>query len=133
MPAQKTRILIVDDEQDICEVLRAKFQHYGFEVAISHDGKDAFERAESERVDCILLDIRMAGEDGLTFLRRLRHFRHDDHDIQVRVRKIPVIVLTAAGDNMRALFQVEGISDYVEKPFDTEDLKNRILNIVGKA
>ena len=126
------RLLIIDDEPDICEVLKAKFEQLGFLASTACDGAKGLEQVLKTPPDCILLDIRIQiGEDGLTFLRRLRGYRSEDPDLEARVRKIPVIILTAAGSQMRPLFQMEGISDYIEKPFDTEDLKSRILRVVS--
>ena len=130
MPDSKKRLLFIDDERDVCEVLKTKFQIFGFEVFVAHDGKEGFEKASKIKPHCIILDIRMPREDGLTFLRRLRAYRSDDLDLETEIRKIPVLVLTAAGDQMQPLFHLEGISDYVEKPFDSEDLRNRILKVI---
>ena len=126
------RLLIIDDEPDICEVLKAKFEKLGFIVSTAFDGAKGLAQVLRDLPDCILLDIRIQiGEDGLTFLRRLRGYRAEDPDQEARIRKIPVIILTAAGSQMRQLFQMEGISDYVEKPFDTEDLERRIQRVVA--
>jgi CheY-like chemotaxis protein len=100
-------------------------------ITLAYDGQDGFKKATELIPDCILLDIRMPkGENGLTFLRRLRAFRDEDVDKQLRIRKIPVVILTGAGDQMKSLFQQEGISDYIDKPFDSENLKNRILKVI---
>ena len=128
------RLLIIDDEPDFCEILKAQLTKEGFEVLGAGDGKQGFLLATEKVPDCILLDIRIIeGEDGLTFLRRLRSFRHDDPSFQNQIRKLPVIVITATGDGMRPLFQSEGISDFIVKPFDTADLKSRILKAVSKS
>jgi len=127
----KKRLLIIDDERDICEVLKAKFQFYGFEVFVAYDGREGFEKVTEVNPHCILLDIRMPGEDGLTFLRHLRSYRDDDPETQARIRKIPIIVLTATGGNMKSLFQTEGVSDFVEKPFDANNLRDRIFKVIG--
>ena len=128
MTEGKKRVLIIDDELDICEVLKTKFQRYGFDVLVAHEGREGFQKVKDEKPDCVLLDIRIPiGEDGLTFLRRIRSYRSEDPKEQNRIRKLPVIVLTAAGEGMKPLFQAEGISEFVEKPFDSEDLKVKIL------
>lgn len=129
MPDASKRILIVDDEKDVCEVLRFKFEKAGFQVLTAFDGVDAYDKLVSFDPHCILLDIRMPREDGLTFLRKLRAFRDDDPDKQRRIRQMPVIVLTAASPHMKSLFQAEGISDYIEKPFDFEILKEKVNHV----
>ena len=120
------RLLIIDDEKDVSEVLKFKFEKLGFQVQLSFDGLEGFQKALLFKPHCILLDIRMPREDGLTFLRKLRAYRDGDPALQSNLRKTPVIVLTAARDSMKSLFQVEGISDYLEKPYDFEVLKGRI-------
>ena len=130
--APKKRLLVIDDEADLVEVLKVKFQNFGFEVLTAPEGREGFRKVKEGNPDCVLLDIRIReGEDGLTFLRKLRSYRDEDFEIQSRIRRIPVIVLTSAGDSMRALFEAEGITDFVIKPYDDEDLKNRILKAVG--
>ena len=127
MPDPKKRLLIIDDEPDICEILRVKFEYEGYQVWIAHEGFSGFELAKREKPNCILLDIRIpGGQDGLTFLRRLRSYRDPDPAEQKRMRGIPVVILTAAGDHMRPLFEAEGISDFIEKPFDSKELRLRI-------
>ncbi len=131
MPESKKRILIIDDELDICEVLKVKFQHHGYEVSVANEGHAGFELARREKPNFILLDVRIPkGQDGLTFLRQLRAFRHPDPAEQKLMRSIPVIVLTAAGDHMRPLFEAEGVSGYAEKPFDTEEIRQRVEKIL---
>ena len=133
MAESKKRILILDDEKDICEILKHRFLKFGFEVSVAYDGKEGFDKILQETTDCVILDIRIqGGEDGLTFLRRLRSFRDDDAKVQERIRKIPVIVLTATGQNMKPLFEMEGINDFMEKPFDAAHLKDRVLKILSK-
>ncbi len=127
--ALKKRILVIDDERDVCEILKVKLQNQGFEVNLAHDGSEGFKKVLQFQPDCVLLDIRMSpGEDGLTFLRKLRSYRdEEDSALQTRVRRIPVIILTAASGQMQPLFQQEGISGFIEKPFDAEVLKNLLL------
>ena len=124
------RILIIDDEPELCEMMNAQLKNSGFEFIQAYDGDGGFQAVVRENPDCILLDVRMPRQDGLTFLRKFRSYRDDDFDKQRRVRSIPVIVLTAAGDNMRALFETEGIKDYITKPFDIHIIKARILSVI---
>ena len=79
----------------------------------------------------MLLDIRTPkGEDGLTYLRKLRSYRHEDLQEQNRIRKIPVIMLTGAGASMRSLFEIEGISGFIEKPFDLSNLQGKVEHVL---
>lgn len=129
--ATQKRILVIDDERDVCAILKVELEKRGFLVAEAYDGSQGMAQTVSFRPDCIILDVRMSpGEDGLTFLRKLRAFREEDPDLERKIRRTPVIVLTAASFQMKPLFQQEGISDYLEKPYDTEVLKERILKVV---
>lgn len=123
-------VLVIDDEKDICELLEAKLAGPDLKVFSALDGKQGFEKVLTVTPDCVVLDIRMPHEDGLSFLRKLRSYRHEDLARQAKIRAIPVIVLTGAGGSMKSLFQMEGISAYFDKPFDAEMLKKKILQII---
>ena len=126
------RILVIDDERDLCAILKVKLEKQGFLISLAHEGAEGLTKAIEFRPDCILLDVRMSpGEDGLTFLRKLRSFRDEDADLEYQIRRIPVIVLTAASSQMQPIFRQEGISDYIEKPYDSDALKERILRILN--
>lgn len=133
MPSEPNKLLIVDDEKDICEILKTKFEKSGFNISLAFDGLEAYQKTLALQPHCILLDIRMPREDGLSFLRKIRSFRHEDLDFESKIRKIPIVVLTGAGDQMKPLFQLEGIADYLEKPFDFEILKERVLKVLNPA
>ena len=128
----KKNLLIIDDEKDLCDVIKSKFEGVGFNVILEYNGGAGFQQVQKAKPDCILLDIRMPDEDGLTFLRRLRSYRDNDPEQEKMIRQTPVIVLTAAGKGMRSLFEVEGISDFVEKPFDTAELVDRVTRAIQK-
>ena len=133
MVESRKHLLIIDDEPDLCKLMEAQLEKMGFEVKPAYDGEKGFQLAVQDTPDCILLDVRMPREDGLTFLRKLRSYRDDDPAKQQRVRSIPVIVLTAAGDNMRSLFEAEGIRTYITKPFDIQRVKASILALIQKS
>jgi len=131
MSENKKCLLIVDDEDDVCQIVKEKFEHLGYKVLIAHDGAEGFRQVESGKPDCVLLDIRIPkGEDGLTCLRKLRSYRHEDLQEQNRVRKTPVIMLTGAGATMQPLFDLEGISGFIEKPFDLSNLQTKVEHIL---
>ncbi|MDD5227129.1 MAG: hypothetical protein PHV97_08130, partial [Candidatus Omnitrophica bacterium] len=69
-------------------------------------------------------------EDGLTYLRKLRSYRHDDLQEQALIRKTPVIMLTGTGATMQPLFELEGISGFIEKPFDLTTLQDKVEHIL---
>ena len=131
MSENKKCILVIDDEDDVCQIVKAKFESLKYNVLTANEGAEGFRQTEAGKPDCVLLDIRIPrGEDGLTYLRKLRSYRHDDLQEQIRVRKTPVIMLTGAGATMQSLFELEGISGFIEKPFDLANLQSKVENIL---
>lgn len=123
----KKRILVVDDESALCEVLKARLESFGYSVATATDGVQGWQQLLQVLPDLVLLDIRMPQEDGFTFLRKLRSFRDpQDSPREERVRKLPVIVITGTGEGMKSLFEQERISAYIKKPIDSAVLKKLI-------
>ena len=132
MPDDQKCILVVDDEDDICQIIKAKFEALGYRVLTANDGAEGFDKTEEGRPDCVLLDVRIPhGMDGLTYLRKIRSYRHDDLDLEARIRKTPVVVLTGVGAaTMQPLFELEGISGFIEKPFDLGNLQSKIEHVL---
>ena len=122
---------MIDDEDDVGQIIKEKFEALGYKVLTALDGAEGFQKTEEGKPDVVLLDIRIPkGEDGLTYLRKLRSYRHDDLQEQTRIRKTPVIMLTGAGATMQSLFELEGISGFIEKPFDLANLQGKVENIL---
>ena len=115
--AEAKKILVVDDEQQLALAVKIRLQSRGYQVMIANDGQEALEIVDKEPPDLVILDVLMPVMDGYTFLREL--------NTRVGRGKVPVIILTAR-DRMKDLFEVEGIEDYIVKPFDYEDLLLRI-------
>ena len=134
MPTEKKgkRILIVDDEASFREVLKARLEMFGYEVSTAPNGRDGWQVVLTSPPDLVLLDIRMPGEDGFTFLRKLRSFR-DPEDMlrEERTRNTPVIVVTGTGEGMKPLFEPERISAYITKPIDSSVLKDLIEKVLA--
>jgi CheY-like chemotaxis protein len=127
MDKNKKCILVIDDDDDVCQIVKEKFGGLGYRVVIAYGGTEGFQKTQEEKPDCVLLDIRIPkGEDGLTYLRKIRSCELNDIQEQTRMRKTPVIVLTGVGISMKALFEAEGISGFVEKPFDVTKLNSEI-------
>jgi len=115
-----TRILIVDDEEYLCEILSRLMENEGFEPLVTHDGETALRMIRSERPEVLLSDIRMAGMDGLLLLKRVKE---QDPDI-------PVILITAYADVHGAVEAMRnGAHDYLAKPFD----HNEVIRTVRRA
>ncbi len=124
---------MVDDEDDVCQIIKEKFELLGYKVLTALDGAEGFRKTEEGKPDCVLLDIRIPkGEDGLTYLRKLRSYRHEDLQEQTRIRKTLVIILTGAGATMQSLFELEGISGFIEKPFDLASLRDKVEHVLRK-
>ena len=115
MPGKK--ILVVDDEQQLALAVKIRLQSRGYEVVTAHNGQQGLEALEREKPDLVILDVLMPVMDGYSCLREI--------NARVGRGKLPIIVLTAR-DRMKDLFELEGIEDYVIKPFDHEDLLVRI-------
>lgn len=128
----KRCVLVVDDEEPICQIIKTRLEPLGYRVLIAHEGAEAFRKTETEKPDCVLLDIRIpVGEDGLTYLRRIRSYRHENLQEQALVRKTPVIILTATGSSMQTIFELEGISGFIQKPFNINNLHRKIQQVLG--
>jgi len=119
----KKKILIVDDELDMADFLKLRFEQSGYEVMTANDGIAGLSMAEQSQPDLILLDVGMAQMDGHTLIQEIRK--------KEGLRDTPVIVLTAY-DTMKDIFEVEGISDYITKPFDHNDLLARVRKVLGE-
>lgn len=131
MSENKKCLLIIDDEEDICQIIKEKFEHLGYKVLTANEGAEGFRKTEENKPDCVLLDIRIPhGEDGLTYLRKVRSYRHEDLQEQARIRKTPVIMLTGTGATMQPLFELEEISGFIEKPFDLTNLQTKVEHIL---
>lgn len=112
------RILVVDDEAKIREVVREYAEFEGMDVTEAVDGMDAVEkvRSNSENFDCIVLDIMMPRLDGYSACKEIK-----------KIKNIPVIMLSARGEEYDKLFGFEvGVDDYVVKPFSPKELMARI-------
>ncbi|MBL0712458.1 MAG: response regulator transcription factor [Desulfosarcina sp.] len=106
----KEKILVVDDEEDILELVRHHLNREGYAVRCADSGEKALRTAMSEPVDLIILDLMLPGIDGLEVTRRLKNDR--------RTRQIPILMLSAKGEESDVVTGLEmGADDYVTKPF----------------
>ena len=123
-PAPEARLLVVDDEPNIVELLAASLRFSGFEVATAPGGREALDLLEEYEPDLIVLDVMMPGIDGLTVVRRLRE----------RGEQVPVILLTArdATEDRVAGLTVGG-DDYIVKPFSLDEVVARIRAVLRRT
>ena len=122
MAKQKT-ILIADDEVQLALAVKIRLQSQGYRVVTAPDGQQTLELLAQEVPDLVILDILMPVMDGYSCLREMNRLYGRG--------RVPVIVLTAR-DRMKDLFELEGIEDYVIKPFDHEDLLLRIERVLKR-
>lgn len=116
-----TRVLISDDEQGICHVLRHELEQVGFLVSVSNNGTQTKQFLDEQNFDVLLLDIRMPGCDGFQVLEHLKMVR----------RKPVIIMMTAYGSIESAVKAMQlGASDYITKPFDVSQLLNKINRLL---
>lgn len=116
------RILVVDDEPDICQLIRRYAEHDGYETVGVSDGTEAVEICRKEDFDIIIMDVMMPDMDGYAACRKIRE-----------MKDIPVLMLSARGEEYDKLFGFEvGVDDYVTKPFSPKELMARIHVIVSR-
>src|SRR5437667_2784551 len=121
----KTRILIVEDERQLTEVLNYNLQREGYEVSIAHDGQEGLRKAQSLLPDLILLDLMLPVMNGLDVCRELRSGE--------RTKEIPIIVLTAKAEETDQVVGFSmGADDYVTKPFSIKVLLERIKALLRR-
>ncbi len=115
-------VLIVDDDEGITQLLGEYLRRFGFDTLVAGDGHAMRSRLQSRRVDLVVLDVMLPGEDGLTLGRELRQSR------------IPIIMLTARCDAFDRVLGLEtGADDYMSKPFEPRELVARIVAVLRRA
>jgi DNA-binding response OmpR family regulator len=113
------RILVVEDEEDIAEGVRARLASEGYQVSVAHDGPDALRSAAGEHPDLVVLDLMLPGMDGLEVCRELQ-----------RDSWVPVLMLTARTDESDKVAGLAvGADDYMTKPFSLRELAARVRAI----
>jgi len=116
------RILLVDDDTELCELLAEYLTTEGFEVAAVHDGPAALERAPKEHWDAVILDVMLPGMNGFDVLKRLRP-----------MLAAPVLMLTARGEDTDTVVGLElGADDYVAKPCSPRVLVARLRALLRR-
>ncbi|MFF8378423.1 response regulator transcription factor [Streptomyces sp. NPDC015661] len=122
-PGSGGRILVVDDDPTVAEVVTGYLERAGFSVEQAADGLDALHRAGTRWPDLVVLDLMLPGLDGLEVCRRLRS-----------AGPVPVIMLTARGDEEHRVTGLEvGADDYVTKPFSPRELVLRVASVLRRA
>ena len=116
------RILVVDDDKNICEIIRLYLEKEGFAVTIANDGEAALEMFRETTPSVVVLDVMMPKMDGFQVCREIR-----------RVSSIPIIMLTAKGETFDKVLGLElGADDYMVKPFENKELVARIKAVLRR-
>ena len=116
------RILLIDDDTELCSLLGEFLTREGFAVECEHEGNRGLERARESGVGLVILDVMLPGIDGFEILRRLR-----------LESKVPVMMLTARGEDVDRIVGLDlGADDYLPKPFNPRELAARIRAILRR-
>jgi two-component system phosphate regulon response regulator PhoB len=125
MPMANEKILIVDDEEDVLELVRYNLDKNGYKVETAATGEQALAKARAKLPDLIILDLMLPGIDGLDVCKKLKN--------DTKTQNIPVIMLTAKGEETDIVTGLElGADDYVTKPFSPKVLIARIRRILQR-
>src|SRR6266540_1094438 len=118
------RVLVVDDDQTVSDVVRRYLERAGFAVTLAADGQTALRAYEAERPDLVVLDLMLPGIDGLEVCRRLR----------TRADEVPIVMLTALGEEADRVLGLQlGADDYVTKPFSPRELVLRVQSVLRRS
>lgn len=122
-PVRRLRILLIDDDRELCALLKEYLGQEGFDVMILHEGRYALEVLGREQFRAVILDIMLPGTSGLDVLRALR-----------AQFTIPVVMLTARGDDVDRIVGLElGADDYLPKPFNIRELVARLRAVLRRV
>ena len=121
MPLEK--VLIVDDDKNICDLLRVYLEKEGYSTIISNEGNEAMVKFNSLNPDIVLLDIMLPGMDGWQICKEIR-----------KASDTPIIMLTAKSEIFDKVLGLElGVDDYIVKPFDTKEVLARIKAVARRS
>jgi phosphate regulon transcriptional regulator PhoB len=122
----RAKILVVDDEKDILELVSYNLQKEGFQIETFHNGEDALQRIRSDRFNLIVLDLMLPGIQGMELCRTLKS---DDE-----TASIPIIMLTAKSEELDKVLGLEmGADDYITKPFSPRELIARVKAVLRRT
>ena len=119
------KILIIDDEADLVTMLRTRLEANHFKVIVAKNGREGLLEWKKHSPDLIILDVSMPEMDGYTFIQEFKSING--------LKDVPIIVLTAKS-HMKDIFKIEGVKDYIIKPFDKTELLakiNRALDLLS--
>lgn len=119
----KQKVLMIDDEENVCEMISLYFDKAGYDVVTAVDGADGIEKARQYRPDIIILDLMLPGMDGLDVCKEIR-----------KSSNVPIVMLTARTDEVDRVLGLEiGADDYITKPFSPRELLARVKAVLRRA
>ena len=120
------KMLVVDDEPDIVELVTYNLRKEGFDVSSAFDGEDALAKIRKEKFDFVILDLMLPGIQGIEICRIMRSDPH--------MKNIPIIMLTAKGEEIDKILGLEmGADDYMTKPFSPRELLARVKTVMRRT
>jgi DNA-binding response OmpR family regulator len=118
-----SRILVIDDDRELCSLIKAYLEPLGYAVFAEHDGPGGAERAANEPFEAVILDVNRPGMDGFEVLKRLR-----------RLTEVPILMLTSRGEETDRIVGLEmGADDYLPKTFSSRELLARLRAVTRRA
>ncbi|MFH2137256.1 MAG: response regulator [Candidatus Omnitrophota bacterium] len=120
----RKKILVVDDEAAMVEIIKSYLEAYGYEAICAYDGEEGLKKIISEDPDLVILDIMLPKIDGYTFVKKLKYNNS--------IRNVPIIIISAQ-EQFKKAFEFEGVTDYLLKPFRLPELGSRVQRCIGKA
>jgi two-component system alkaline phosphatase synthesis response regulator PhoP len=118
----KKRILVVDDEKNIRDLLKFNLEKEGYDIVQAKDGKEALEKVK-DNIDLVVLDLMLPEIDGLNVCKKIRS--------DEKLGDLPIIMLTAKSEDIDRIIGLElGADDYLAKPFSLAELENRVKRII---
>jgi two-component system phosphate regulon response regulator PhoB len=121
----KERILVVDDEEDILELVRFHLAREGYQLTLAATGEEALKKARRETFDLVVLDLMLPGLDGLEVAKALK--------ADARTKSVPIVMLTAKGEDADVVSGLEiGADDYITKPFSPRVLTARVKAVLRR-
>ncbi len=121
----KAKIIIVEDDPDICEILQYNLEQEDYEIVVFHDGRQALEGILKHPPELVLLDLMLPGMNGLEIVH---HIRKDE-----KIHNIPIIMITARSEEMDVLHGLEkGADDYITKPFRPREVTARVKALLRR-
>ena len=116
------KILVVDDDANICELLRLYLTKEGYQVTVANDGEEGLDKFNQVKPDMVLLDVMMPGMDGFETLEEIR-----------KENSLPILMFTSKNDSISKVRGLRaGADDYLTKPFDMDELIARIASLIRR-